>query len=90
MLLVWAACVVRVTLGVGPMRDPQGHPAPVLHYLVGALTVMGLVAVWIIARGVMARAQTLPRGNAGRSDLSRAGEQPDRSSEGDPGSEIEV
>jgi membrane-bound metal-dependent hydrolase YbcI (DUF457 family) len=55
--IVWALYVVRVTLGVGPMHDHNGIQAPALHYLLGALMVTGMVAVWIIVRALMMRGQ---------------------------------
>ena len=49
-LFMWISYLVRILWGVGVMRDPQGNPAPVPHYLLGALTITGIVAVWIGAR----------------------------------------
>jgi hypothetical protein len=55
--IVWALYVVRVSVGVGPMRDYEGNQAPSLHYLAGALVVTGMVATWIIVRAIMTRSQ---------------------------------
>ena len=54
-VLVWVLYGVRVTLGVGPMHDNEGNQAPAFHYLIGALMVTGMVAVWIIVRTLMTR-----------------------------------
>ncbi len=55
--VVWALYVARVSLGIGPMHDNEGHQAPAGNYLVGALVVTGMVAVWIIVRAMMTRRQ---------------------------------
>jgi hypothetical protein len=52
---IWTLYVFRVTLGMGPMHDHQGNQAPALHYLVAALAVTGMIAIWIIARAIMGR-----------------------------------
>jgi hypothetical protein len=54
-ILVWVLYFVRVTLEVGPMHDQQGNQAPALHYLIGAIIVTSMVALWIIVRGAMSR-----------------------------------
>ena len=53
--LVWTLYLIRITLGVGPMRDYNGTQAPAFHYLAGALVVTAMVAIWIIVRGLMTR-----------------------------------
>jgi hypothetical protein len=83
-LFVWTAYAARLTLGVGRLRDTQGNPAPVLHYLVGALTVTGLVAIWIVVRGVMARnrdAQASVSGSGRAQGGENDGDQPGGGSE---------
>ena len=54
-ILVWVLYVVRVTFDIGPMHDQQGNQAPTLHYLIGAIIVTSMVAIWIIVRGAMSR-----------------------------------
>jgi hypothetical protein len=49
-LFSWVLYGLRVTLGVGPMYDSRGTQAPAIHYLVGALVVTVMVAIWIVAR----------------------------------------
>jgi hypothetical protein len=49
-LFMWISYAVRMIWGVGLMRDHHGDPAPPSHYLVGAVTITGIVAVWIGAR----------------------------------------
>jgi hypothetical protein len=56
-VIVWAMYVVRVTLGFGPMHDYDGNQAPANQYLGGALTVTGIVAVWIVVRAIMTSRQ---------------------------------
>jgi len=59
--IVWTFYIVRVTLGVGPMHDYDGNQAPALHYMVGALVVTGMVAVWIATRTMVTRRQKQTR-----------------------------
>jgi hypothetical protein len=47
---VWMLYVTRVTLGIGPLHSHRGNQAPALHYLIAALVVTGMVAVWISVR----------------------------------------
>ena len=54
-LVMWALYVVRVIAGVGPMHDHQGNQSPAFHYLVGALFVTGMVAVWLVVRALTTR-----------------------------------
>ena len=67
-VLVWALYIVRIAFGVGPMHDYEGNQAPALHYLVGALVVTGMVAVWIVVRAIVThyrrRSKKLPEGQA--------------------------
>jgi hypothetical protein len=49
-ILIWTLYVIRVMHGIGPMHDYRGNQAPALHYLVVALVVTGMVAIWIFAR----------------------------------------
>ncbi|HEX3358516.1 MAG TPA: hypothetical protein VHS31_16195 [Tepidisphaeraceae bacterium] len=53
--IVWGLYVIRVTAGVGPMRDDRGNQAPVHDYLVGAGVVTGMVVGWIVLRTMMTR-----------------------------------
>jgi hypothetical protein len=55
--IVWLLYAVRVTLGIGPMRDTAGQQAPAIHYLLGALVTTAMVAIWIVVRAIMARRQ---------------------------------
>ena len=57
LVLVWTLYIVRIARGVGPMHDYEGNQAPVFHYLVGALAVTGMVAVWVIVSAIVARYQ---------------------------------
>jgi hypothetical protein len=64
--LVWLLYLVRILFGTGPMRDHHGNPAPVVHYLAGAVVVTGMVAAWILgmywANKRRASARTQSRG----------------------------
>jgi hypothetical protein len=54
-VLVWALYFIRVLWGIGPMHDYEGRQAPAFHYLYGALTVTGVVAVWLIVGALLTR-----------------------------------
>jgi hypothetical protein len=56
-VFVWTLYIVRVTLGIGPMHNTGGQQAPAMQYLVGALTVTCMVAIWILVRAIMTRRQ---------------------------------
>ena len=48
--VVWTLYVLRIALGVGPVRDHGGDQAPASHYLLGALSVTAMVAAWHVFR----------------------------------------
>ncbi len=53
LVVVWSLYFVRLIFGVGPAHDYAGNQAPAFHYLVCALIVTGMVAVWLVVRGLM-------------------------------------
>ena len=50
--LMWLLLIVRVVGGVGPMHDPAGNQAPVMHYAVGAVMVSAMVAAWVVGGAI--------------------------------------
>jgi hypothetical protein len=55
LLYVWVSYVLRITLGVGLIRDDKGHPAPARLYLLAAFATTAIVALWLLIQALRNR-----------------------------------
>jgi hypothetical protein len=48
----WVLLIVRVATVGGPMHDPAGNQAPVMHYVVLVVVVTAMTAAWVVGSAI--------------------------------------